>query len=187
MKTAIRYFSFYMVIALSVSSFAHGQKAAKNKDLPNFSEVNSNLFRGGQPKEEGIKQLAKMGVKTFINLRGEDDLSKKEKKWVQDSGMKFIGVSLNNWFKPKDADIEKIIAMIDNAENQPVFVHCQRGADRTGTVIAVYRMTHENWTAKEANKEAKEFGFGWWQFWMKDYINDYYENLQAEKKKAGEN
>ncbi len=181
MKSAIRYFSLYIVVALSVGGFAHGQKASKNKDLPNLSQVNTNLYRGGQPDEDGIKQLAKMGVKTVINLRGEDHLSKKEEKWTTDAGMKFINVSLSNWFEPKDADIEKIVSLIDDAENQPVFVHCKRGADRTGTVIAVYRMTHENWTAKEANKEAKKFGFGWWQVWMKDYINDYYDKLQAKK------
>jgi protein tyrosine phosphatase (PTP) superfamily phosphohydrolase (DUF442 family) len=182
MRTAVRHLSFYILIALAVSSLAFGQKTSKNKDLPNLFEVNEHLYRGGQPTENGIKQLAQMGVKTIIDLRGEDGLTKKEEQWAADSGIKFINVSLSNWFKPKDAEIEQIIALIDKAENQPVFVHCQRGADRTGTVIAVYRMTHDGWTAKRANKEAKKFGFGWWQFWMKDYIKDYYKKLESEKK-----
>jgi protein tyrosine/serine phosphatase len=184
MKSTIRYFSFYFVIALSVGSFAHGQKAAKDKDLPNFFQVNSNLYRGGQPNEDGVKALAKMGVKTIIDLRGEDDLAKKEEKWTEDSGMKFINVSLSNWFGPKDSDIDKIVALINKPENQPVFVHCKRGADRTGTVVAVYRMTHDSWTAKEAKKEAKKFGFGWWQVWMSDFIGDYYDKMP---KKPNEN
>ncbi len=181
MKTTARYFAFYFLLALSVSGFAHGQKTAKNKDLPNFYKVNANLYRGGQPKENGVRQLSQMGVKTIINLRGDDDLAKKEEKWATDAGMRFINVSLSNWFEPKDTDIEKIVALINQTENQPVFIHCKRGSDRTGTVIAVYRMTHDGWTAKQANEEAKKFGFGWWQFWMKDYINDYYEKMQKEQ------
>ena len=96
-------------------------------------------------------------------------------------GVKFINIPLHNWFGPKDKKIEKILSLINTPENQPVFVHCKRGSDRTGTIIAVYRMTQDGWTAKQANKEAKEFGFGWWQFWMKDYIKDYYKDFISQK------
>jgi protein tyrosine/serine phosphatase len=92
--------------------------------------------------------------------------------------MKFFNPHLSNWFAPKTSDIEKVLEIIQNPENQPVFIHCKRGADRTGTVVAVYRMKYENWTDKQANKEAKEFGLGWWQIWMKDYIHDYYRDLK---------
>lgn len=179
MRRASRFIAFSIVLAFAVGSFADGQKTSGADSLPNLYEVNSNLFRGGQPDENGIKRLAQMGIKTVINLRGEDSSTKNEEKWVEDAGMKFINVSLSNWFRPKTEDIDEIVALIDQAENQPVFVHCKRGADRTGTVIAVYRMTHEGWTAKQANKEAKEFGFGWWQFWMKDFINDYYKDMKT--------
>ena len=121
-----------------------------------------------------------MGVKTIIDLRGADKLAEKEKTWARNAGMNFINQPLNNWFEPKDAKIEEIEKLINSPENQPVFVHCQRGADRTGTVIAIYRITHDGWTAKQANAEAKKFNFGWWQFWMKDYINDYYRDFKKK-------
>ncbi|MCY7375533.1 MAG: tyrosine-protein phosphatase [Pyrinomonadaceae bacterium] len=176
MKSSIRYFSLLFIIACA--NFAYAQKAVESKDLPNFSQVGANFYRGAQPTEAGVKKLAKMGVKTIIDLRGADENAQKEKLWAQNAHINFIAVNLSNWFKPKTSDIENIIKQIDAAENQPVFVHCQRGADRTGTVVAVYRISHDNVTAKEAIDEAKKFKFGWWQFWMKDYINDYYRDFK---------
>lgn len=160
------------------------QTNVADKDLPNFAPVNANLYRGGQPTEAGVKELAKMGVKTIINLRGEDKSSDKERLWARNAGIKFVAVNLSNWFKPKDADIEQIIREIDANANQPVFVHCKRGADRTGTVVAVYRISHDNWTARQANAEASKYHFGWWQIRMKDYIEDYYERFLVKKTKV---
>ena len=176
----IKYNLYFLMIAVLVfSQFGHAQTKVSGKDLPNFSQINANFYRGAQPTENGIKELAKMGVKTIVDLRGEDKLSEKEAVWAKNAGIKFISVSLRNWFKPKTADIEQIIKDIDAPENQPVFVHCKRGADRTGTVVAVYRISHDDYTAKQAIDEAKKFDFGWWQFWMKDYINDYYKNFSS--------
>lgn len=183
MKFTKHYFSFLIILILANS--AHAQKAAENKDLPNFAQVGANFYRGAQPTENGVRQLAKMGVKTIIDLRGADEKSKTEETWVKNAGIKFINVNLNNWFKPKTADIEQIIRDIGAAENEPVFVHCKRGADRTGTVVAVYRISHDNWTAQQAIAEARKFDFGWWQFWMKDYINDYYNSNKKRKMENG--
>lgn len=171
-----RYISCLIFLAFVFGDFAQAQKTFENNDLPNLFQINSNLYRGAQPTEDGVKQLAKMGVKTIIDLRGADELAGKEKLWAANFGIKFINIPLSNWFRPKDEKIEKIIAELDKTENQPVYVHCKRGADRTGTVVAAYRITHENWTAEEANSEAKRFGFGWWQFCMKDYIEDFYKD-----------
>ncbi|MGI8787359.1 MAG: fused DSP-PTPase phosphatase/NAD kinase-like protein [Pyrinomonadaceae bacterium] len=176
MKSAARYFLFLFIVV--PGSFAHAQKKVEDVNLPNFYQVNAKLFRGAQPTEAGVKELGVMGVKTIIDLRGTDKNSLKEKHWAENAGIKFITVDLSNWFKPDAADIAEIMEDIDAPENQPVFVHCKRGADRTGTVIAVYRISHDSWMAQQANDEAKQFGFGWWQFWMKDYINDYYRDFK---------
>ena len=154
---------------------------AQKEDLPNFHRINQNFYRGGQPTTEGIKQLAKLGIKTVINFRDPDAKVERERKLVEANGITFISLHLSNWFKPKDSDIQAVLDEILKTENQPVFIHCKRGADRTGTVVAIYRMKYQGWTAREANKEAKEFGLGWWQVWMKDYIHDYYKKSKGGK------
>lgn len=173
MKKSIIFFNLFVLFA-----FAAQKAEPKNIDLPNMHQVNAQFYRGGQPTEKGVNGLAKMGVKTIINLRGEDKHSLIEKHWAEKADIKFISVNLSNWFEPKTSDIEKIIREIDTADNQPIFVHCKRGADRTGTVVAIYRITRDNYTAKQAYDEAKSFGFGWWQFPMKHYINEYYEDFK---------
>ena len=130
MKNSLKYFPIILIIAFA--SFIQAQTS--NKDLPNFYMVNANLYRGAQPTEQGVKDLAKMGIKTIINLRGDEDRAKTEEIWAKNNGIKFININLSNWFKPKTSDIESIIKDINTAENQPVFVHCQRGADRKSVV-----------------------------------------------------
>ena len=176
MTSTIRRSTILAFAIFALLNLADAQVAAQSKNLPNLYKVNENLYRGGQPTEAGIKELKRMGVKTVIDLRDDDDRARREGEWTRSAGLRFINIPLSNWFGPKTTDIDAILKQIDLAENQPVFVHCKRGSDRTGTVIAVYRITHDRKTGKEANDEAKKFGFGWWQFWMKDYINDYYRN-----------
>ena len=154
----------------------------EDKDLPNFHKINENLYRGGQPSAEGIRRLATLGIKTIINFRDMREKVRREKELAQNHGLRFINLHLSNWFASNDEEIHAIIEVIRNPELQPVFIHCKRGADRTGTIVAVYRMLFDGWTDKQANREAKKFGIGWWQVWMKDYIKDYYERMIALRK-----
>jgi protein tyrosine/serine phosphatase len=158
---------------------------SKKQDLPNFHQINENLFRGGQPTAEGIKQLSELGIKTIVTFRDMREKIIREKQIAEENGLRFIHLHLSNWFAAEDSEIEKIIETITNPEHQPVFIHCKRGADRTGTVVAVYRMLFDGWTARQANREAKKFGIGWWQVWMKDYIKDYYKRMQDKTDEIG--
>ena len=71
-------------------------------------------------------------------------------------------------------DVERVLTIIDAPENQPVFVHCRRGADRTGTIIACYRITHDGWNADQAKKEARLYGLSRLQHGMMNYIEKFY-------------
>lgn len=165
----------YSIVGV-VSAFA--QSAPNSANLPNFHRVNNALFRGGQPKDDGFAELKKLGIATVIDLRDNDENARKEKALVEKAEMRFINLPLGNWSRPDIKDIEKILAEISAPANQPVFVHCKRGSDRTGTVMAVYRISHDGWGAKRASDEAKTFGIGWWEFGMKDFINDYYRDYK---------
>lgn len=170
-------FTLMSLLVFSVSA----QTATTSRSLPNFQKVNDGLYRGGQPKAEGWAELKRIGIKTVIDLRDNDENAVKEKADVEKAGLQFINFPLGNWERPETADIDKILAAIDLGDNQPVFVHCRRGSDRTGTVIAVYRMTHDGWTDTQAADEAEKYGIGWWQRGMRDFIYDYYR-VQILKK-----
>lgn len=179
MKKISILFTFVTLSWLTIS--VHSQECQATKDLPNFGCVNENLFRGAQPTTEGIKELAQRGVRTIIYLRAEGEKARAEELLAQKEGIKFINVPLRNWFAPKDEQINEILKQINALENYPVFVHCRHGADRTGTVIAAYRISHDGWTAGQAKTEADSFKMRWWQFWMKKYIDNYYKNFTKRK------
>ncbi|MEZ5428847.1 MAG: tyrosine-protein phosphatase [Pyrinomonadaceae bacterium] len=157
------------------------RKRRKREDLPNFHRINENFYRGGQPTAEGIRKLAELGVKTIICFRDSRSRIRRERELAEDCGLKFINLHLSNWFSARDEEIDRVLEVIRDRVNQPVFIHCKRGADRTGTVVAAYRMKFEDWTARQANREAKQFGIGWWQVWMKDYIRGYYKRLKDKR------
>lgn len=169
------------IVLLLFGLASYSQTDAASKNLPNFHKVNDRLYRGGQPKEAGFAELKAMGITTVIDLRDDDENALEEKAMVEKAGMKFINKPLENWSRPDEKDIDEILKQITIAANQPVFVHCKRGKDRTGTVMAIYRMTADGWTAKQAGDEAEKYGIGWWQFKMRDFINDYYRDRIQKK------
>jgi protein tyrosine/serine phosphatase len=152
-----------------------GQTEVRYAELPNFHLVNSQLYRGAQPKTGGLQRLKTIGIKTIVNLRGADEHTQAEEREARTLGLRYYNVALPEFSRPKGKDVERVLDLINATENQPVFVHCRRGADRTGTVIASYRITHDGWTATEAKKEAEKYGLSWTQRGMKHYIDEFYQ------------
>ena len=112
-------------------------KAPRYDELPNFHRVGGLLYRGGQPKPGGYERLARLGVKTVVNLRDDDEHARAEGDEAQAAGLRYYNVPLGRLGRPSDAEVERVLRLIDAPENQPVFVHCHRGADRTGVVVAI--------------------------------------------------
>jgi protein tyrosine/serine phosphatase len=166
-----------IIAALAFSNVTGGVPSPQPEErtLPRFHEINANLYRGAQPLDGGIKRLSELGVKTIINLRGENEVTRSEVADARAAHLRYFSVPLPDLSAPSDEEVEKILAIINDAQNWPVFVHCNHGKDRTGLIIAVYRISHDGWTGKEAKAEAKQMGMSWLQVGMKSYIKDYYE------------
>lgn len=86
----------------------------------------------------------------------------------------YFNVPFQRLGRPADEQVQRVLSIISSPENQAVFVHCQRGADRTGTVIANYRIEHDGWSSERAKAEANGYGMRPWQLGMKDFVRDYY-------------
>jgi tyrosine-protein phosphatase SIW14 len=124
--------------------------------VSNFGEVTSHLFRGGQPKLAGYEHLRQMGIDLVVDLRlsGEHN----EKQAVNKAGMKFVSLPWHCMF-PHDRVFAKFLELLRDNRDKKIFVHCRYGDDRTGMMIAAYRMADEGWTPEEARKEMEKFGF----------------------------
>lgn len=154
------------------------------KELPNFQKVSDRLYRGGQPAKGGLKKLVELGVTTIVNLRGEDDNTRAEQKEAAALGLRYYALPMGGLSRPSDAEIERALEIINDTENGTVFIHCKHGSDRTGTVIACYRMSQEGYTVEQAQREAKRYGMHWVQFRMRGYIGDYYKKRGLSKREA---
>jgi len=123
--------------------------------IPDFDEVTPTLYRGAQPKEHGFEALAMMGVQIVVDLRGDRD---KEREEVTRLGMQYVSMSWQCSF-PKDRIFAAFLTLIRANPGKKIFVHCRVGDDRTGMMIAAYRMAEQRWSAERAMKEMGSFGF----------------------------
>jgi tyrosine-protein phosphatase SIW14 len=129
---------------------------AQDSGLPNFKIVNDRILRGGQPSDDGFKKLAERGVKTVVDLRWVDEHDiPREKQIVEADGMRFISVPMKGLSAPSLKQMTKVLGILEDSNSWPVFIHCRRGADRTGTVLACYRISHDRWQNQKALEEAK--------------------------------
>ncbi|MFY9609304.1 MAG: sulfur transferase domain-containing protein [Blastocatellia bacterium] len=176
------------VVLMLVASAGLAQGELRYAELPNFHRVNERLYRGGQPKPGGIKKLAEIGIKTIINLRGEDEQTgAAEEAEAKAARVSYVNIPMPGLSRPTHEQISQIMTVINARENWPVFVHCKRGSDRTGTVVALYRISQDEWTAEQALTEAKRLGLSWLEFGMKDYVSDYYRDRRAPIQRESEN
>jgi len=122
--------------------------------LSNYAKVSEALHRGGQPTAEGFAELRKMGIKTVVDLRAlHSDRDK-----LEGSGLQYVRIYCKAWH-PEDEDVVKFLQVLRDPKNYPVFVHCQHGADRTGMMVAAYRVVEQGWSVEDAAKELDKFGF----------------------------
>jgi tyrosine-protein phosphatase SIW14 len=127
----------------------------QEKGVPNFGEVTPTLYRGGLLNDAGLKALAKMGVKIVVDTRAHDAA---EEKTAQSLGMEYVAIPWHcPW--PHDEVFATFLKLLHENKGKKVFVHCRLGDDRTGMMVAAYRMAEEGWTADEAMNEMKSFGF----------------------------
>lgn len=127
--------------------------------IPKLHVVSSELVRGGQPEGDGIKYLAAAGIKTVVNLRNEDVLVERERRITEANGLRFVSIPMDIFSDPDQSSFDQFLKIVSDSNNTPVFVHCLHGQDRTGTLVAAYRIARQGWTAAASYEEMVEFGF----------------------------
>ena len=167
--TTRRWAAFFVTAAFSSALFA----APTVDGVGNFQKVDDHVYRGAQPTPQGFSNLNKLGIKLVIDLREPGDRSALENKIVTAAGMKYISVPMYGMETPSNESVRKALALLEDASTGPVFVHCKRGADRTGGVIACYRIEHDGWKNDKALVEARSMGMSWFQKAIQSYVLKY--------------
>ncbi|MBQ4915027.1 dual specificity protein phosphatase family protein [Maribacter sp. MMG018] len=182
----------FAFISLSLISLAFSlpnkalQEGASEKiasdHFHNLYQVSDGLYRSEQPSKKGMRELEAMGIQSILNLRRQ----KTDEKKLKDSDLHLDRIPLKA-SKLDEADIFKALSLIQQAE-KPVLVHCWHGSDRTGAIVAAYRMVFDNWAKERAIAEFTEDRFGYHQGRFPNLIG-LLESLDVEllKKKLEEN
>lgn len=131
------------------------------KGVPNFYRVNANLYRSAQPDAEGMKALKAMGIRTVVNLRAFHS----DRDEIGSTGLMSEHIYMKTWH-PEREDVVRFLRIVTDPARQPVLVHCQHGSDRTGMMVASYRVVVQGWSKERAAREMTEGGYGFHEIWQ---------------------
>jgi len=152
----------------------------KLEGVPNLYRVSDELYRGDQPSPQGMQNLKQLGLRTIINLRSFHS----DRDEIGETGLAYEHIFMKAWH-PEEEDVVRFLKIATDPKRAPVLVHCQHGADRTGALIAVYRIAVQGWSKAEAIREMTEGGFGFHQIWGNLPMWIQKLNIDRIKKQAG--
>jgi protein tyrosine/serine phosphatase len=132
--------------------------------------VEAALYRGAEPSPAGLEELQQLGVKIILDLRETGAATLRERDQARQLRMQYVNIPLRPWSAPSREDVRRILLLLETRGDNPVFVHCRRGKDRTGTIIACYRIQHDGWQNERALAEAKQYGISWAERAMRSFV-----------------
>jgi protein tyrosine/serine phosphatase len=126
----------------------------------NLFKVDEGLYRSAQPSDEGMKRLKALGVRTVIDLRAFHG----DHAATSAAGLLDEELSVKTWHI-EDEDVVRVMKLLADPTGAPYLIHCQHGADRTGLMVAMYRILRQHWTKDAAIAEMTQGGFGFHPVW----------------------
>jgi tyrosine-protein phosphatase SIW14 len=163
--------TFLAVVWLIAGPQASGAQTEKERGLPNFGRVTDNLYRGAQPTPEGFNALHAMGVGIVVDFREKPAEAATEKRQVESLGMKSVDIPWSANHEPSSDQIVEFLDLVRANPNTKIYVHCRRGADRTGVMVAAYRIAVEHTSVAEAVSEMHRYHYDWlFRSQLKRYI-----------------
>lgn len=159
-----------LVLALIVGCGRAPALLHPSDPVTDFYKVSEGIYRGGRPTSDGISQLAKLGVKTIVNLENDDTAIANEQRWAKAAAVDVISIPMSGGFAPSDATVDRVLALLADPARRPVYVHCHKGMDRTGMVIALHRVAYDGWTIDAAERERDAIGFNHALFLLDGYF-----------------
>ncbi len=133
-------------------------KVCKNHKAFYMEKLTDSFYRGSEPDAKKISELGQMGIKTILNLKSIDNRQLANySKIAEENGMKYINIPLNPFYIKKSFPYIMDIIKSGNKEN-PTFIHCTFGKDRTGFVSALVNFFKNGISMKDSIADMTEHG-----------------------------
>lgn len=172
MKQQIQYITAFALMLLlnfvNLEALNVNAKHISIGKLQNLYQVSDSVYRSEQPTKADFIALEQAGIKSVLNLR----FLHKDTDAITKSNLKYYHIPMLAFYMEYH---KFVLAMkLIKTSPKPILVHCQHGSDRTGAVIALYRIVFQNWTKQAAIRELKDGGFGYHTifFNIPSFIND---------------
>ncbi|MFU8925935.1 dual specificity protein phosphatase family protein [Acinetobacter puyangensis] len=129
----------------------------------NLYQISDFLYRSEQPLHQQSQTLHQLGIDTIISLRSRNKTARE----FQDESFNIIHIPIHTWAIDRE-DVLVTMQAFKQAQQKKhrVLIHCYHGSDRTGTMVAMYRIFFENWSTDDAVKEMKYGGYGFHPIWV---------------------
>lgn len=124
-----------------------------------ITKVAEGIYRG--PRVDWYHDLRALGIRTILNLEDSISARQVELDAIGDEFKLNLDHPMSEIWPPSSQELRDCVAFISKKENQPVYIHCKHGQDRTGYVVA-YRIIKQRWSFKAAYMEARAMGHKWW-------------------------
>lgn len=124
--------------------------------VKNCFKVSDDIYRSAQPAGEAASSMKDLGIKSILNLRHYHPEDSEE--------FKKAGIILYSYkMDAGSASIKDLIEALKIIQTapKPILIHCWHGSDRTGFIIAGYRMAMQGWSAEKAIEELRKGGYGY--------------------------
>ena len=148
--------------------------AELKRAIVNFDEIEPGFYRSGWLPAETYPYLKQAGIKTIVNFIDRKDQIREEKEALASLGIETISIPWNGFDYPKDEDVQKFLQITRDRTKRPLLVHCRRGAERTGVMVACWRIAEKDWRVEKAYQEMTDHGFQWfWYGHLKKYLYNF--------------
>ena len=146
----------------------------------NRHKISDEAWRSAQPAPHHIRFAARHGVKTVINLRGDQSFGT---HWLEDractrNGLKLVHFTLRSRAAPTREELRGAKALFETVE-YPILIHCKSGADRAGLMSALFRYLHDGASIGDA-KNQLSLKFGHFRHADTGVLDYFFESYMAD-------
>lgn len=125
----------------------------------NFHVVAPGVWRSAQPNPESLRKMKLHGLKTLVNLRLDGEAEPWENELAGELGVRYYQFPLSASLVVPVKTVDAVLSILSDPKYQPVLIHCHAGKDRTGMIVAAYKIENTGWPFRDIYQEMKMYGY----------------------------